>query len=73
MADMAQFYSDNLAQEVLKGMKGKVAEGGTPTRAPLGYLNTREQRDGILASTVIVDTERAPLIRWAFEQYASGD
>jgi len=38
MADMAQFYSDNLAQEVLKGLVAKAREGGTPYKAPLGYL-----------------------------------
>ncbi|MGH3903837.1 MAG: recombinase family protein, partial [Pseudonocardiaceae bacterium] len=36
MADMAQFYSDNLAQEVLKGMVSKAKDGGTPHKAPLG-------------------------------------
>lgn len=73
MADMAQFYSDNLAQEVLKGMKGMVAAGGTPTRAPVGYLQKRDYVDGVLASVVVIDPERSPLVRWAFEQYATGD
>ncbi|GAA5158267.1 recombinase family protein [Pseudonocardia eucalypti] len=73
MADMAQFYSDNLAQEVLKGMIAKAQEGGTPFRPPLGYLPFREYRDGIAVSTVIVDPQRAPLMKWAFEQYATGD
>ncbi|MGI9003022.1 MAG: recombinase family protein [Pseudonocardia sp.] len=73
MADMAQFYSDNLAQEVLKGMQGKARDGGTPTRAPTGYLHKRDFLDGVLASWVVVDPERAPLIRWAFGVYATGD
>ena len=41
MAEIAQFYSGNLAQEVLKGMVRKAEEGGTPFRAPLGYLNVQ--------------------------------
>ncbi len=70
MADVAQYHSDNLAVEVLKGMDTKAKRGGTQYRAPLGYLNWRELKDGADIRTVVVDDERAPLIRWAFEQYA---
>lgn len=73
MADMAQFYSDNLAQEVLKGLVSKAKDGGTPYRAPLGYLHKRDYIDGIDRRWVELDPERAPLIRWTFEQYATGD
>jgi DNA invertase Pin-like site-specific DNA recombinase len=73
MADVAQYHSDNLAVEVLKGMNGKAKQGGTPFQAPIGYLNHRELRDGFEIRTIIVDPERAPLVRWAFEQYALGD
>jgi site-specific DNA recombinase len=73
MADMAQFYSDNLAQEVNKGLLAKAQDGGTPFRPPLGYLPNRDYHDGILISSVVVDPKRAPLLRWAFEQYATGD
>ncbi|MCA1606595.1 MAG: recombinase family protein [Acidobacteria bacterium] len=73
MADVAQYHSDNLALEVLKGMDTKAKRGGTPYRAPLGYLNHREFIDDMELRTVIIDEDRAPLIRWAFEQYALGD
>lgn len=73
MADMAQFYSDNLAQEVNKGLLAKAQDGGTPFRPPLGYLPCRDYHDGILVSSVVVDQQRAPLMKWAFEQYATGD
>ena len=36
MASIAEFYSQNLAAEVTKGLTQKIATGGTPTRAPLG-------------------------------------
>ncbi len=72
MAGVAQYYSDNLAVEVLKGMTTKAKRGGTPYRAPLGYLNKTEFIDGARVSWIIIDPERAPLIRWAFEQYALG-
>lgn len=74
MASIAEFYSRNLAQEVMKGMHQKVIQGGTPSRAPLGYLNARRQTDdGREFRTVVIDTERAPHIAWAFETYATGD
>lgn len=74
MADVAQYHSDNLAVEVLKGMTTKATTGGTPYRAPLGYLNHKEIRpDGSIVRTVVVDDHRAPLVRWAFEAYAMGD
>lgn len=34
LAEIAQFYSGNLAQEVMKGSVRKAEEGGTPFRAP---------------------------------------
>lgn len=73
MASIAEFYSRNLAQEVTKGMRQKVLQGGTPSRAPIGYLNVRIQTDdGREFRTVSVDPERAPHIVWAFETYATG-
>lgn len=42
-------------------------------RARLGYLNVRKDFDGRLVNTVDVDAERAPLIQWAFNAYASGE
>ncbi|WJX99923.1 recombinase family protein [Curtobacterium sp. 458] len=53
-------------------MAHKVERGGTVGRAKLGYLNARKDFDGRLVNTIDVDPNRAPLIRWAFEQYATG-
>ena len=47
MSSIAEFYSRNLANEVIKGMKQKVEQGGTPTIAPIGYLNQRVIRGGL--------------------------
>ncbi len=63
---MAKLYSDNLSQEVTKGMTEKVRQGGFPSRAPLGYVNNTGAR------TVDIDPERAPLIKQAFELYGEG-
>ncbi len=74
MSSIAEFYSRNLATEVTKGLTQKLAQGGTPMRAPVGYLNVRRTDDqGREVRTVEVDPERAPLIRWAFETYAQGE
>ena len=36
----------NLANEVIKGLIQKARSGGTPMRAPVGYLNVRKVEDG---------------------------
>jgi site-specific DNA recombinase len=61
----AKYYVDNLSEEVKKGMRQKIERGEWPGPAPLGYRNA----DG----RVVIDPETAPLIRWAFEQYATGE
>ncbi len=74
MATIAEFYSANLASEARKGMLQKAKSGGTITKAPLGYINTRERLDGGKeVRTVSIDTDRAHYIQWAFEAYASGN
>ena len=74
MSSIAEFYSRNLVAEVTKGMTQKVAKGGTPSRAPIGYLNIRRTDDqGREYRTVEIDPDRAPLIRWVFDTYAAGE
>ena len=73
MSSIAEFYSRNLATEIIKGTTQKAKKGGTPFRAPLGYLNSREWIDGREIRTITVDPERAPLVTYAFELYATGD
>ncbi len=73
MSSIAEFYSRNLAAEVIKGSTQKAKNGGTPGRVPLGYLNVRRMDNGYEVRTVEVDSERGPLMAWAFEAYATGD
>jgi site-specific DNA recombinase len=73
MASIAEFYSRNLAAEVMKGSIQKAKSGGTAGKAPLGYINVRELTNGRENRTVIVDSERAPLMKFAFDAYATGD
>lgn len=73
MAAIAEHYSKNLSHEAKKGMAQKVRQGGTANKAPLGYESTTQRVNGIEVKTVVTDPGRAPLIRWAFEEYATGD
>jgi hypothetical protein len=72
VAANAEFYSANLAAEAKKSLVQKAKMGGTPTRAPIGYLNVRKLIEGREVRTVEVDPERAPHIRWAFAADGSG-
>ena len=60
---MAEYYSINLAEEVLKGMTEKAHQGGFQTSPPLGYTI---DNNGVLQ---IVE-EEAEHIRYIFNQYA---
>lgn len=73
MSSIAEFYSRNLANEVVKGLTQKAKSGGTISRAPLGYLN-KQGRDeqGREDRWVEVDPERGPLMALAFTEYATG-
>ena len=74
MSSIAEFYSRNLANEVIKGMGEKARNGGTLGKAPLGYVNVRGRDEhGREVRTVALDEERAPLVRLAFTEYATGN
>lgn len=73
MSSIAEFYSNNLANEVLKGMNQKAKAGGTPGKAPIGYLNVRNWTNGVESRTIEVNPERASLVQWAFGRYSQGD
>jgi site-specific DNA recombinase len=81
MADAMEAVTDiiNEVQVRMSGedirvkMRHKAENGGTLGRARLGYRNLRVEHDGRLVNTVGVDDDRAPLVRMAWELYASGD
>ena len=74
MSSIAEFYSRNLANEVIKGMGEKARNGGTLGKAPLGYMNVRARdENGREIRTVELDQQRAPLLRLAFSEYATGN
>jgi site-specific DNA recombinase len=70
MASVAQFYSENLSDEVKKGMRQKVLKGGWPHLPPRGYVLVKSDTDR--TSRVVLHPLDGPLLRRAFEQYATG-
>lgn len=72
LASFSEYYSNNLATEVKKGLRRKHEQGGTPHRPPIGYRSKREWISGQDIRTVELDPDRAPLITHAFDLYATG-
>ena len=66
---VAQYYIDNLSEEVKKGQMEKIREGWLPTKPPLGYKTVGDKGHKIH----IIDEEKAPLVRKMFELYATGN
>jgi len=66
MAVVAADYVRNLREEVRKGIVGRFKQGLYPLPAPIGYLDCGGGKPKI------IDPTKGPLIRWAFERYATG-
>lgn len=66
-AVVAADYIRNLREEVKKGQRGRLKQGLYPWGAPLGYLNTGQ------GQVKTIDPLRGPLVRRAFEAYATGN
>ena len=64
---VATNYSENLRDEVCKGMRQKAALGIYPSRPPLGYRNNKAER------TIEIDPTNAPIAQRIFELYGSGN
>lgn len=73
LATFAEYYSNNLANEVKKGLHQKHASGGTPYAPPVGYVPVRTMIGKQDIRTVELDEERAPLVKTVFELYLSGE
>jgi site-specific DNA recombinase len=65
-AGISRYYSEQLSERVKLAMATKAARGLWPSLAPTGYLNDPN------GPGIIVDPERADLVRALFERYAAG-
>jgi site-specific DNA recombinase len=63
---LSTHYSDNLSDEVKKGMYQKARQGWLPGNVPYGYMNNKNTRG------IDVVEEKAKLVRRAFNLYATG-
>ena len=63
---MARNYSENLREEVKKGMREKASQGVYPGHAPFGYRNNKAER------TIETDPIDSPIVNRLFELYATG-
>ncbi|MGN6483093.1 MAG: recombinase family protein [Thermomicrobiales bacterium] len=60
-------------EDIKNKMFHKAKSGGTTGRAKIGYLNVRREVDGHLINAIDIDPKRAPLVTWAFAQYATSE
>jgi hypothetical protein len=67
MAAVAQYYSDNLRSEVLKGMDEKVRQGWPTGLAPYGYINVEDKDE-----PVQLQPEKSRTLIRIFNLYATG-
>lgn len=71
LAAVNEYRSARDGADVAYKMKQKVEQGGTIGRAPIGYLNTIERRDGSIRRGIALDPGRAPLVCEAFTAFAT--
>jgi DNA invertase Pin-like site-specific DNA recombinase len=66
LATFNEYQSRESGADIAYKMGQKARNGGTIGRARLGYLNHIDRTDGREIRTIIVDPERAPLVRLGF-------
>ena len=62
----SKYYVDNLSENIKRGIRQKLKNGLWPQMAPLGYLNDKNTK------SIIVDKNKAKLIKKSFELYSTG-
>jgi len=65
LESMAEYYSANLSKHVRRGMRESAINGNwTGGKPPIGFK--------VVDKKLAIDEEKAPIVRYAFEQYAKG-
>lgn len=62
----SKYYVDSLSENVRRGNRTKLEKGGWPNKAPLGYINRREDK------TIVRDPERYLLVRKMWDLMLTG-
>ncbi|MEF8847187.1 MAG: recombinase family protein [Candidatus Paceibacterota bacterium] len=63
----AKYYSDNLRENILRGIRQKLRKGEFPGKAPLGYVNDPDSR------TIKPDPNTFDKIKESLEAFATGN
>ncbi len=66
---MAESYTNCISDNVKRSFEKKLQEGSILGTAPVGYLNIKDEHGN---SDVMLDPERAFLVKRIFEEYATG-
>jgi DNA invertase Pin-like site-specific DNA recombinase len=66
MFGQSKYYVDSLSENIRRGQRQKLKNGIWPMFSPIGYLNDRTRKK------IVIDPVRGPLVRNAFELYATG-
>lgn len=66
---MANSYVLSLSDNVKRSMQYNWAQGKWQSKAPIGYLNIKGDQG---KSTIIIDSQVAPIIKTLFQEYATG-
>src|SRR5207248_3873959 len=62
----SKYYVDNLSENVKRGNRAKVARGWRPGKAPLGYLNDKENK------TIVPDGAQFDMVQRMFKLALTG-
>ena len=68
---LAQNYTDSLRDNVKRSINQKLKQGEWISQAPIGYLHAKDPNTG--KSDIVLDPDRAHLVKKLFEIYATGD
>jgi len=71
LAAVAEGRRLDISEDVRRGITRKAEVGGTPHRAPIGYVNVATICDGREIRDVVLDPERYALVVEAFQLYAT--
>lgn len=67
---LAKYYSDSISDSVKRANEQLIRSGNWPGKAPIGYMNIADDNG---KRTIILDVEKAHLVRKMFELYATGN
>ena len=69
LSGLPQLDNELRGERSLAGMKMRVEQGRWTFKAPIGYINGRDDQGN---KTLLIDPKRAGFVKEAFEQYATG-